>query len=134
MNDTMPKKPTISTRLLIGSVVKNTLADDHAIVRGTIRKILEKTQDIQVVGEAANGREALKLVSELDPHVLLLDMRMPELDGVAVIQNLAGQESAVKVLVLRVPIMSIITSRGRWSMAPPATSPRTRIRKPSLRR
>ena len=80
--------------------IRVVVADDHAMVRGAIREILEKVQDIQVVAEAGSGNEALKQVSELAPDVLLLDMRMPELDGIGVIKNLAKQNSPVKVLVL----------------------------------
>lgn len=80
--------------------IRVVMADDHAMVRGAIREILEKTGDIQVVAEAANGKEALKRVKELDPEVLLLDMRMPEMDGIGVIRTLAERNSPVKVLVL----------------------------------
>src|SRR5277367_5971660 len=68
-----PRKGTI--RVLI--------ADDHPIVRDGLKKLLSLEEDFQVVGEASDGCEVLDRVQELDPDVLLLDLRMPNLDGLA---------------------------------------------------
>jgi DNA-binding NarL/FixJ family response regulator len=76
------------------------LADDHPMVRAGIRKLLDKTGDIQVVGETNNGNEALRLVKDLDPDVLLLDMEMPGLKGVEVARKLQAAGSPVRILVL----------------------------------
>lgn len=76
------------------------LADDHPAVRAGIRKLLDKTSDIQVVGEANSGHEALRLVEDLDPDVLLLDMEMPGLKGVEVARKLQVAGSPVRILVL----------------------------------
>ncbi|HEX8966322.1 MAG TPA: response regulator transcription factor, partial [Chloroflexota bacterium] len=57
------------------------LADDHAIVRDGLRRVLEEAGDIRVVGEAADGLEAVTLVNRLRPHVVLMDISMPALSG-----------------------------------------------------
>ena len=59
------------------------LADDHDLVREGIRAVLEGEPDLKVVGEAANGREAVELCRELEPDLVLMDVRMPEMDGLA---------------------------------------------------
>jgi len=76
------------------------LADDHAGVRRSIRRILESAADIEVVGEAGNGCEALRLVEDLEPDVLLLDMEMPGMKGVEVARRLRAAASTVCILVL----------------------------------
>jgi two-component system, NarL family, response regulator DegU len=76
------------------------IADDHAIMRVGIRNILSRSTDIVVVGEASNGAEAIDLVNELNPDVLILDMEMPVMDGVEVARRLQAQNAPVRVLVL----------------------------------
>lgn len=76
------------------------LADDHPVVRTGIRNLLEKHADIVVVGEATNGLEALRIVEELKPDVLLLDMEMPGLSGVEVARRLKSVCSTARLLVL----------------------------------
>lgn len=66
------------------------LADDHALVRGGFRAILESQPDITVVAEAADGAQAVALARDLCPDVALVDIRMPELDGIEVTRTLAG--------------------------------------------
>ena len=66
------------------------LADDQAMVRGGLRLILEDQPDITVVGEAADGAEAVALARRLRPDVCLVDIRMPRLDGIEVTRALAG--------------------------------------------
>jgi DNA-binding NarL/FixJ family response regulator len=76
------------------------LADDHALVRTAIRQLLERAADIEVVAEANNGIQALRLVDELSPDVLLLDMEMPGLNGVEVARKLRAAGSPVQILAL----------------------------------
>ncbi|MGV9302312.1 response regulator [Nonomuraea sp. NPDC003727] len=74
------------------------IADDHPVVRQGLRTFLDLQDDITVVGEAADGQEAVSLVERLRPDVLLLDLKMPVLDGLGTLQRLGG--SSTKILVL----------------------------------
>jgi len=78
--------------------VRVVLADDHPALRAGVRAVLEATRRISVVAEAGDGAEALQLVEEFGPHVLLLDMEMPVLDGVEVAQRLQASQSATRIL------------------------------------
>ena len=80
--------------------IRVVLADDHSFLRTEIRKILDKTPDIVVVGEASDGYQALQLVNTLSPDVLVLDVEMPNLNGIQVARQLAASEARVRVLVL----------------------------------
>ena len=81
-------------------MIRVVLTDDHPVVRSGIRQLLEKTSEIVVVGEASDGAEALHLVSELSPDVLLLDMELPGETGVQVAQQLQAAGSPVRILAL----------------------------------
>jgi DNA-binding NarL/FixJ family response regulator len=76
------------------------LVDDQALVRTGFRMILDAEPDIEVVGEATNGKEAIELAAELRPDVVLMDIRMPVMDGVEATRRLAGPDAADPVLVL----------------------------------
>jgi DNA-binding NarL/FixJ family response regulator len=76
------------------------LADDHPFLRTGLRKILDKTSDIVVVGEASDGAQALQLVEALTPDVLVLDVEMPHMNGIQVARELSSRESDVRILVL----------------------------------
>jgi DNA-binding NarL/FixJ family response regulator len=76
------------------------LADDHPMIRAGISNILKKAPDIEVVGEAADGAEAIRMVDDLEPDVLLLDVEMPVMKGVEVARRLQAAGSPVRILVL----------------------------------
>jgi DNA-binding NarL/FixJ family response regulator len=80
--------------------IRVVLADDHPVVRTGIRNLLSKSPDIEVVGEASNGSEALQMCDDLKPDVLLLDMEMPGLKGVEVAQRLKGASTNIRILAL----------------------------------
>ncbi len=80
--------------------IKVLLADDHPPLRAGMRARLEQEADIVVIGEAENGREALRLARELKPHLLVLDMEMPEMNGLEVARALKEEGAAIRVLVL----------------------------------
>jgi DNA-binding NarL/FixJ family response regulator len=81
-------------------MIKLVIADDHTIVRQGIRRMLEEQEDFDVVGEAAGGAEAIKLVADLKPDVLLLDIAMPGVDGFEVMKVLSKKKTKCKVLYL----------------------------------
>lgn len=76
------------------------LADDHTIVRQGLRKLLEAETDIQVLGEAANGHQAVREANKLKPDVVLLDIAMPLLNGIETARQIAREAPATKVLIL----------------------------------
>jgi two-component system, NarL family, nitrate/nitrite response regulator NarL len=82
------------------SVIKLLVADDHAIFRDGLRKLLEAASDILIVGEAPNGVECLKMLAKLKPDVLLLDLRMPEMDGLGVLERIDSDSLPTRTIVL----------------------------------
>jgi NarL family two-component system response regulator YdfI len=76
------------------------IADDHSIVREGLRLILETEPDFEVIGEAADGVEAVNLASELSPDVILMDLRMPRMDGLTAIQNLQAEQPDIAIIIL----------------------------------
>jgi len=78
------------------------VADDHAIVREGLCIMLGNQPDMHVVGRAANGREALQLVDEQDPDVVIIDISMPELNGIDAIQQMLPRHPRLKVIVLSI--------------------------------
>jgi NarL family two-component system response regulator LiaR len=76
------------------------IVDDHAIVRKGIRALLAEVECIQVVGEAGNGQDAVTLAEGLDPDVILMDLVMPELDGIEAIRHITGRQEQARILVL----------------------------------
>lgn len=82
--------------------IRVVIADDHGIVREGIRQVLATEADLEIAGEAADGREALALVEQLVPDVVLLDITMPGMSGLDVVRALRARGSATRVLILSV--------------------------------
>jgi len=76
------------------------IADDHPVVRSGLESMLAKQPEFEVVGEAENGRAAVTLAADLRPHVVLMDLRMPEMDGVAATREIRSRLPETNVLVL----------------------------------
>ena len=81
------------------SPIRVLLADDHPVVRAGVRHLLEAAPDIQVVGEARDGNEAVYLAKEIKPDVLLLDMEMPAIDGREVARQLRNSGISIRILI-----------------------------------
>ncbi len=80
--------------------IKVMLADDHAIVREGLRKLLEEERDIEVVGEAGNGLEAIELAKRLHPDVILMDVMMPRLNGIEATKAIKLLDAGVTIVIL----------------------------------
>lgn len=76
------------------------LADDHSVVRQGFRRILESQADMEIVGEAANGREAIERATKLSPDVVVMDVAMPELNGIEATRRLMESSPRTRVLAL----------------------------------
>jgi DNA-binding NarL/FixJ family response regulator len=81
-------------------MIRIVLADDHSIMRSGLRALLQQHPDLQVVGEANDGREALDLVESLRPDVVVLDITMPNLNGIEAARQMAAKQLGVAIIVL----------------------------------
>ena len=86
------KRNTAPIRVLV--------VDDHAIIRKGLKAVLELVPDIELVGEAENGKQAVKMDRELTPDVILMDLMMPEMDGIACIKEIKAHRPEANILVL----------------------------------
>jgi two-component system nitrate/nitrite response regulator NarL len=84
----------------MSNTIRVVLADDHVFVRDGIKSLLENEANIEVVGEATDGLEALKIVETEQPDLLILDIRMPNLTGIEVVEKLRSQNNLVKIVML----------------------------------
>jgi two-component system response regulator NreC len=78
------------------------LAEDHQIVREGLRSLLEKEPDIEVVGQAENGRVAVDLAEKLEPHVLIMDIGMPDMNGIEATRRITTRRNDIKVIALSI--------------------------------
>ena len=81
-------------------MIRVIITDDHLIVREGLRLILETAEDIEVIGEATNGSECLKIVSGLTPDVILMDLQMPQMDGITATEHLHNSHPQIAVVIL----------------------------------
>jgi DNA-binding NarL/FixJ family response regulator len=84
----------------VSDTIRVVIADDHPVVRTGLRGMLETQADIEVVGEAENGEEAVSLAGRLEPDVVLMDLQMPDLDGVSATEQICTRLSDTHVLIL----------------------------------
>lgn len=82
------------------SPIRVLLVDDHAIVRKGVQALLAEVDDIEVVGEASNGQEAVDLAKVLQPDVIMMDLVMPVMDGVEAISRITGQYEKMRIIAL----------------------------------
>ena len=81
-------------------MIRVMITDDHLIVREGLRLILETADDLEVVGEAVDGAECLRLVPELKPDVILMDLQMPRMDGITAIEHLRKDHPQIAIVIL----------------------------------
>ena len=81
-------------------MIKIILADDHALVRTGLRRLLDDVNDITVLGEADNGNDAIVLVKELEPHIAILDINMPGLNGIKTTEILRRDHPELKIIII----------------------------------
>ena len=84
----------------IDSPIRILIADDHRIVRDGLRLILESQEEFALAGEAADGEEAVRMAADLHPDVILMDLRMPRMDGIAAIEAIHTQDPQVGIVIL----------------------------------
>src|SRR3990172_4316086 len=83
-----------------GQQIRVLIVDDHQVVRQGLRTFLELHDDIEVVGEAADGAQAVEMVGRLTPHVVLMDLVMPRLDGIGATRQIVGMDTGTRVIAL----------------------------------
>ena len=81
-------------------MIRVVVADDHAIVRSGLEQLLATTEDIELVGQAANGEEAVAVVAAVDPDVVLMDLSMPVVDGIEATRRITSEGGETRVVVL----------------------------------
>src|ERR1700688_302614 len=100
-NGTIPQgEPIASGEEKEAELIRIVIADDHPICRDGLRKLLMLEEDFRVVAEARDGKEVLEVLEEVQPDILLLDLKMPGLDGLTALQKLQNSRTKTKVIVL----------------------------------
>ena len=84
----------------MSNIIRVVLADDHVFVRDGIKSLLENEANIEVVGEAIDGADALEVVATSKPDLLIVDIRMPNLTGIEVVEKLRSENNNVKIIML----------------------------------
>ena len=84
----------------MSNIIRVVLADDHVFVRDGIKSLLENEANIEVVGEAIDGADALEVVADSKPDLLIVDIRMPNLTGIEVVEQLRSENNNVKIIML----------------------------------
>lgn len=84
----------------VTELIRVLIADDHLVVREGLRLILETAEEFELVGEAADGAQAVQLANELKPDVVLMDLQMPHLDGLAAIEQIRAQQPDIAIVIL----------------------------------
>jgi DNA-binding NarL/FixJ family response regulator len=82
------------------ALIRTVVVDDHSLIREGTRQILEREPDLEVVGEASTGKEALALIARLEPDLALLDLRLPDISGIEVARQVREQGSGTRVVLL----------------------------------
>jgi RNA polymerase sigma factor (sigma-70 family) len=88
------------------------IAEAHIVLRQGLKRFLVQQQDMQVIGEATDGRQVLRRVEALQPHILLLDVRMPDMDGLEVLPKIRARSPRTKILILAEDLAEEIIARA----------------------
>jgi DNA-binding NarL/FixJ family response regulator len=84
------------------SPVKLVIVDDHALARAGLRSMLEAEPDLQIIGEAVDGLEAIQLCQRVHPDLVLMDLRMPVMDGIAATREIKAEHPSTRVIILTI--------------------------------
>ncbi len=85
---------------MTNDIIRVVLADDHTVVRAGLKAVLGGAKDIQVIGEVANGADAVAMTEKMDPDVLVMDLSMPQMDGAEATKTLSAAGTRTKILIL----------------------------------
>lgn len=89
------------------------LADDHALVRKSLQALLDRQKDIEVVATAVNGREAVRLAQTVEPDIIIMDVSMPELDGIRAAAEIQALGLKAKIIMLSMHHSSALVQQAR---------------------